>query len=73
MAIYARCSICRKDNKPSLRICTNCKAKLGAKYLVRIKDNQSGKWRTKILPTLKLARKVEAKLKVKQTDRRTTI
>lgn len=68
MAIYTRCSACRRDNQPTFRICKGCGAKLGDKYLVRIKDNQSGKWNTKIVPTFKLAKEVETKLKVQQIE-----
>jgi len=63
MAIYSRCPNCRKDNKSTLKICTKCKSKLATKYIVKVKDSSTGKWSSKTLPTLKLAKEVETKLK----------
>ena len=63
MAIYARCSNCRQDNNVISSFCKVCGDRLGTKYLVRIKDASTGKWRTKITPSLKLAKEVELKFK----------
>ena len=68
MAIYARCTKCRRDNSQSAKVCTSCKAKLGELFHVKIKDPATGKWRTKISPTLKLAREIESKFKVQQIE-----
>ena len=38
-------------------------SKLITKYVVRVRDNVYGKWRTKTLPSLKLAKEVELKFK----------
>ena len=63
MAIYARCNKCRKDNPVTSKTCKSCGEKLGSKYLVKIKETTTGKWRTKITPSLKMAREVEVKFK----------
>lgn len=63
MAIYARCPKCRRDNNQITKICTACNTKLGTLFQVRVKDAASGKWRTKITPSLKLAKEVEVKFK----------
>lgn len=68
MAIYSRCTNCRKDNNLKSRLCKGCQTTLGSKYQVKIKDSQTGKWKTKIVPTLKLAKEVETKLKVQQIE-----
>jgi hypothetical protein len=64
MAIYARCPKCRKDNTSTIRLCKGCKAKLGSRFIVKVKDSRTGKWRVKSVPTLKQAKEVETKLKV---------
>jgi len=69
MAIYARCNECRRDNTVSLRNCKGCGARLGTKYLVKVKDLTTGKWRTKITPSLKLAKEVEIKFKIRKIER----
>lgn len=68
MAIYARCTKCRRDNNQAAKICTACNTKLGTLFQVRVKDAATGKTRTKITPTLKLAKEVEAKFKVQQIE-----
>ena len=60
MAIYAKC--CRKEYPSSKRKCDLC-GKSFHKYVVKVKDSVSGKWRTKTVQTLKLAREVESKFK----------
>lgn len=60
MSIYARC--CGKDHVSSKRKCVVC-GKSFHKYIVKVKDSVSGKWRTKTVPTLKLAKDVEVKFK----------
>ncbi|MBM9514730.1 tyrosine-type recombinase/integrase [Desulfogranum marinum] len=64
MAIYARCTNCRKDNPFTSKKCTKCGNKLGSKFQVRVRDSQSGKWFTKITPSASLAKQIEAKFKV---------
>lgn len=68
IAISARCMKCRRDNKPTARLCKGCNAKLETKYVVRIKDSKLGKWRTKTVASLRQAREVEAKFKVQQIE-----
>ena len=60
MAIYAKC--CNKDYSISKRKCEVC-GRLFAKYLARVQDPVSKKWKSKTVPTLKQAKEVEAKLK----------
>jgi hypothetical protein len=64
MAIYKRCSKCNRDNTPDLRKCIDCGFSLGDKFRVRIKDTASGKWISRITPTLKAAREIETKFKL---------
>lgn len=66
MAIYQRCPKCLKDNTVSARVCKGCGSTLKnvTRYQVKVKDSASGKWRSKVVPNLKLAKEVEAKLKV---------
>lgn len=68
MAIYARCTKCRRDNHHAAKFCTTCDTKLGILFLSRVKDPITGKWKTKISPTLKLAKEIEAKFKVQQIE-----
>ena len=68
MAIYARCTKCRRDNNQAVKICTTCNSKLGTLFQVRVKDAVTGKTRTKTSPTLKLAKEIEAKFKVQQIE-----
>lgn len=68
MAIYARCLKCKRDNPTTSKCCKHCSTKLGERFSVRVRDSQTGKWRTKSVPSLKLAKEVEAKLKVKQIE-----
>jgi len=63
MGIYARCTKCRRDNNQAAKVCTTCDTKLGTLFQVRVKDSSTGKTRTKITPSLKLAREVELKFK----------
>ena len=60
MAIYARC--CGKDYKSSKKKCEKCNKKF-TKFVVRVRDSLTKKWRTKTVPSLKMAREVEAKFK----------
>ena len=60
MSIYARC--CGKDYLKTKKKCEIC-GKNFTKYLVRVKDSDSGKSKTKTVPSLKLAKEIEAKLK----------
>ena len=60
MAINGRC--CQKNYLQEKRKCTICN-KVINKFVVRVRDNVYGKWRTKTLPSLKLAKEVELKFK----------
>ena len=60
MAIYSKCY--NKDYPAAKRKCELC-GKLITKYLARIQDPITKKWKTKTVPTLKLAKEIEAKLK----------
>lgn len=68
MAIYSRCSQCRKDNPVTEKVCSRCNSRLGDKYQVKIRDNLSGKWKTKTTVSLKSAKAIEAKLKVQMIE-----
>lgn len=61
MSIYARC--CGKDYLKTQKKCEIC-GKDFTKYVVRVKDSESGKSKTKTVPTLKLAKEIEAKLRI---------
>ncbi len=61
MAIYSKC--CRITQPISKRKCEKC-GKSFHTYSVKVKDSVSGKWRTKTVPTLKLAKEVESKFKI---------
>lgn len=69
MAIYVRCSSCRHDNKHTLRICKGCKKPLtnNCKYKVQIKLT-NGKYRTKQVDDLRLAKKIESKFKIQNIE-----
>lgn len=60
MAINGRC--CQKNYSQNKRKCLICN-KLINRYVVRVRDNSQNKWRTKTLPSLKLAKEVEVKFK----------
>ena len=60
MAIYLRC--CGKDFNISKRKCEICNKNF-TKFVVRVKDSASGKWKTKTVHSLKLAKDIEAKFK----------
>ncbi len=60
MSIYARC--CGKDHSSTKKKCIKCN-KSFIKYVARVKDSVSGRWKTKTVPTLKLAKDVESKFK----------
>lgn len=64
MAVYKRCPSCYKDKGLFNRHCVKCKAILGGKYSVRVKDMDTGKWKTKVVPSLRLAHDIEHKFKV---------
>lgn len=61
MAIYSKC--CGINQSTSKRKCEKC-GKNFHTYSVKVKNSVSGKWRTKIVPTLKLAKEVESKFKI---------
>lgn len=65
MSIYARC--CGKDYLKTKKKCEIC-GKNFTKYVVRVKDSDSGKSKTKTVPTLKLAKEIEAKLKTELVE-----
>ena len=48
MAIYAKCTKCRKDNPKNITKCNKYSTKLGSKYHVKVKDAQTGKWSTQV-------------------------
>ena len=60
MAIYAKC--CGKNYSIDKRKCTLC-GKSFTSYVARVQDPVSKKWKTKTVPTLKLAKDIEIKLK----------
>ena len=60
MAIHGRC--CQKNYCQTKRKCEICGKPIN-KFVVRVRDNACGKWRTKTLPSLKLAKEVEVKFK----------
>lgn len=65
MAISRRCPKCRHDNKPKYHKCQRCSFPLSqANFQVKIKDKQSGKWKTQTCPNLTTAKQVETKFKV---------
>ena len=64
MAIYRRCNKCRRDNQTDLKACSNCKAKLKDKYIVRVKDSLTGRWITKTCASVQLAKQIESKFKI---------
>lgn len=68
MSIYSRCIKCKRDQKITNKICQSCKSSLGHKYTVKVKDSTTGKWKTKQVDSLSLARKVESKLKVQMLE-----
>ncbi|MDD2463830.1 MAG: site-specific integrase [Desulfobulbus sp.] len=65
MSIYARC--CTKDHKSTAKQCEIC-GKSFTKYVVRVKDTDTGKWRTKTVPNLKLAKNIESKFKTESIE-----
>ena len=65
MAISARC--CGRDNKQNLRKCCYC-GKSFIKFIVRVKENNTGRWRTQTVTSLKLAKEVENKFKTESIE-----
>ncbi|MDR3666224.1 MAG: site-specific integrase [Ignavibacteriaceae bacterium] len=65
MAIYSRC--CGKDYLSSKRKCDICN-KFLAKYVVKMQDPATGRWKTKTVPNLKLAKDIEAKFKTEAIE-----
>ena len=65
MSIYARC--CTKDYQSSKRKCDICH-KILTKYVVRVKDPATGRWKTKTVPNLKLAKDLESKFKTESIE-----
>ncbi len=64
MPVYKRCGKCYADNSLKNRLCQDCRTALGSKFSVKVRDAITGRWQTKVVPSLKLAREVEAKFKV---------
>ncbi len=60
MSINLRC--CLKDHLKIKRKCEKC-GKSFTKFVVRVKNPISGKWKTKTVHNMKLAQEVEAKFK----------
>lgn len=60
MSIYLRC--CGKDHVSGKRKCSVC-GKSFTKYVVRVKDSTTGKWRTKTVYSFKHAKELETKFK----------
>ncbi len=60
MAIYAKC--CGYNFKSTKRKCDKCN-KIFTKYVARVQDPVTRLWKTKTVPTLKLAKDIEIKLK----------
>ena len=65
MSIYARC--CGKDHQSTKRKCEICE-KSFTKYVVRVKDAESGKWKTKTVNSLKVAKDIENKFKTESIE-----
>nr|WP_321465686.1 hypothetical protein [uncultured Desulfobulbus sp.] len=65
MSIYARC--CGKDYLKTKRKCEICGGSF-TKFVVRVKDSRSGKSKSKTVPTLKLAKEIEAKFKTELVE-----
>ncbi len=60
MSICLRC--CRKDYSKSKRKCEKC-GKSFTKFVVKVRNPISGKWKSKTVHNMKLAQEVEAKFK----------
>lgn len=60
MAICAKC--CEKNFKHTKRKCDSC-GKIFTKYVARVQDPSTRRWRTKTVSSLKLAKEIEAKFK----------
>ena len=65
MSIYARC--CAKDYPANKRKCEKCGMGF-TRYVARVKDSASGKWKTKTVHTLKLAKDLESKFKTEAIE-----
>jgi hypothetical protein len=60
MAIYSKC--CNKFFKSSKKKCDICNGRI-TKYVVKVQDPATRRWRTKTVLSLKLAKEVETKFK----------
>ena len=69
MAISKQCPKCRRYSKLTQETCKGCNSSLNhiEKYQVKTRDSR-GKWKTKVVPSLKLARDVERKLQVQSIE-----
>lgn len=67
MSISLRC--CGKDQKQGLRKCPLC-GKNFTKFVVRIKDEVTGKWRSQTVSSYKMAKEVEGKFKTEKIEER---
>ena len=67
MSISLRC--CGKDQKQGLRKCSLC-GKNFTKFVVRIKDEVTGKWRSQTVTSFKLAKEIEGKFKTEKIEER---
>ena len=68
MAISLRCTKCKTNYRLNQKKCNRCNEPLGSKYQVRVKDPVSGKFKSKMVDSLPLAKKVESKLKVQMLE-----
>lgn len=60
MAIYAKC--CNKEQKNNRRKCEKCNKQI-SKYVVKVQDSVTRRWKTKTVDNLKLAKDIESKFK----------
>ncbi len=65
MAISSRC--CGKDHKLDVKKCTICGSNF-IKFVVRIQDSQTGRWRSKTTNSYKLAKEIENKFKTEKIE-----
>lgn len=64
MSINLICNKCHKTYPIKTKQCEKCGENLShANYKVRVKDKTTGKWKSKTVPTLSLARQFETKFK----------
>ena len=65
MSITLRC--CGKDHKQGTKKCQSC-GKGFTKFVVRVKDEETGKWRSQTVASYKLAKEIESKFKTEKVE-----